>query len=404
MPAQNLPKGVNSDGDHTRRLSPLLKPFNCLWVKLWIKLRKKATGGKTMPASVQNRCRPLPPFSRQRPRFRMTQSTRSLAIATVAAMICAGPVPALAQTPAPVVPPAAAPQESTHSTRPNPSAGDQPSRKLEPLAPWQILTSGAANRNPARRAEAIAALGTIGPRVPVIRLLEQALNDKDPSIRQLAVGALGEMHARTSIPKLREALKDDSPEVSFTAAKSLWNMGDRTGREVLIEILSGERSSSSGMLKGGLQDAKKKFQDPGKLAIVGAKEAANSLFGPAGWGIKVMEELARDRSASARALSAILLGPDATVEVLKQLQDALADKNWIVRAAAAQALGKSRRRDQIQYLRPLLQDDKTAVRYMAAASIVRLAAAEAGATAEPGRSSASQTRPALDPGAPNTSQ
>jgi HEAT repeat protein len=236
----------------------------------------------------------------------------------------------------------------------------------------------------------------------VVNLIQAALADKDPSIRQLAARTLGEMRARTSIPKLRHALADDSPEVSFAAAKSLWSMGDRSGRDVFLEILSGQRSSSSGLLKGQFDAAKKKFQDPGKLAIIGAKEAASSLFGPAGWGIKVMEEVTQDRSASARAMSAILLGPDATLDALHQLQDALTDKNWIVRAAAAQALGTSGHRDQISYLRPLLQDDKPAVRYMAAASILRLSAGTVGAAAGQANALKSDARPALGSQGPNT--
>jgi HEAT repeat protein len=114
-----------------------------------------------------------------------------------------------------------------------------------------------------------------------------------------------------------------------------------------------------------------------------------------------MEEVMQDRSASARALSAILLGPDATLDALEQLQGALTDKNWIVRAAAAQALGSSRHRDQIQYLRPLLQDDKPAVRYMSAASIVRLSDLKVAAPAA-GVSARSEVRPAIDPRAPAT--
>jgi HEAT repeat protein len=160
-------------------------------------------------------------------------------------------------------------------------------------------------------------------------------------------------------------------------------MGDRTGRDVFIQVLSGEKSSSAGLLKGEVEVTKKKLQDPGKLAITGAKEAASSLFGPAGWGFKVMDEVTQDRSASARAMSAILLGSDATLDGLRELQDALSDKNWIVRAGAAQALGSSRHRDQIQHLRPLLQDDKPADR---------------------ANSLKSEARPAFGPRGPNTSQ
>jgi HEAT repeat protein len=333
----------------------------------------------------------------------MRKSARTLIGALLVAALCLSCRPAFAQGPAPGDPPPARQQPATPESQADSSA-DNPRNKPALPSPWQVLTAGAASRNPARRAEAVAALGTIGPKRRVVGLIERALGDKDPSIRQLAARTLGEINARASIPKLKEALNDDSPAVSFTAAKSLWTMGDRTGRDVFIQILSGEKSSSTGLIKGELQATRKKFQDPGKLAIIGAKEAASSLFGPAGWGIKMMEEVMQNRSASARAMSAILLGPDATLDALQELQDALTDKDWIVRAAAAQALGASRHRDQIQYLRPLLEDDKPAVRCMAAAALLRLSAGGMGATADPGHSSGTEARPALDPGARITSQ
>jgi HEAT repeat protein len=321
-----------------------------------------------------------------------------LAKMIVAVLLCFSFPPAFAQTAAQ---PATVPQTDDPSNRPVPSVDDQ-SHKPKPLSPWQILTAGATNHNVTRRGEAVAALGTIGPKTRVVGLLQQSLHDEDASIRQLAATTLGEMRARAAIPKLKEALQDDAPAVRFAAAKSLWLMGNRAGREIFIQILSGEKSSSNGVLKDQLQATKKKLQDPEKLALIGAKEAASSFFGPAGWGIKIMEEALQDRSASARALSAILLGPDATLDGLEQLQGALADKNWIVRAAAAQALGSSRHRDQIQYLRPLLQDDKPAVRYMSAASIVRLSDLKVVATPAAGVSARSEVRPAIDPRAPAT--
>ncbi len=291
--------------------------------------------------------------------------------------------------------------------KPAPAASTATSKDVDavpPPTPWQILATGASTHNALRRAEAVAALGTIGPNHRVVALLEKALVDSDPSIRQLAARTLGEIQARASIPKLRQALKDDSPQVGFAAAKSLWTMGDHSGRAVFIQILSGQKSSSDGLLKGGLQSTREKFQDPKNLAIIGAKEAASSLFGPAGWGITIMEEVRKDRSASARAMSAILLGPDATLDALHELQDALNDKNWIVRAAAAQALGTSHHRDQIQYLRPLLEDDRPAVRYIAAASIVRLSNSELGTAADRATPLKSEARPALGPKGPNTSE
>src|SRR4051812_48443175 len=111
--------------------------------------------------------------------------------------------------------------------------------------PWEIVKQGAAEENPIKRAQAIAALGTI--RTPQAdKLVEAALADRDPSVRLTAVSALAERKSRATIPRLRAALADDSGEVSFTAAKALWEIGDRSGQELLEQVLSGERKQSAG--------------------------------------------------------------------------------------------------------------------------------------------------------------
>ena len=293
------------------------------------------------------------------------------------------------------------PRETQPQDQPQSQATATPHNSSRPDA-WKMLSQTASNRNPLRRAEAVVALGTAGSQKRVVRLVERSLDDHDASIRELAARTLGEMRARSAIPKLTEALRDNSPEVSFAAAKSLWSMGNRSGRDVLLKVLSGEANSSgamkSGLIKNEFQATRKKLDDPKALAVMGAKEAATSIFGPAGWGIKIMEELTVDRSASARATSAILLGPDATLDTLRQLQDALNDKNWIVRAAAAQALGASRHREQIPFLQPLLGDSKPAVRCMAAAAIVRLSAGPTGTTASQDTPDTAEVHPAFDPG------
>jgi len=254
-----------------------------------------------------------------------------------------------------------------------------------------MLAEGMESRTVARRQEALAALGTLSPRERTIQLVVAALDDKDPSVRQLAARSLGQMHAKSAIPKLREALNDYSAGVSFAAAKSLWDMGGRSGRDVFIEILSGEKSNSTGMMKDQLESAKKHLQDPRGLAVIGAKEAASSLFGPVGWGITIVEEVTKDRSASARAMCRPpYLDTMPATTLFGSCDEALWDKNWIVRAAAAQALGECKRRDHIKHLRGLLWDGKPAVRYMAAASSIRLSSSRAATgsiktTKSPGR-------------------
>lgn len=257
------------------------------------------------------------------------------------------------QTQTPSAPAAVAPQTRSQS--------------LERTA-WKVLKQGMAEEKSSDKIAVITALGSIGPQREAVRLTERGLSDSDPDVRLAAASALGQMKARSAIPKLRRLLRDPKPEVSFAAAKALWIMGDRSGRDVFVEVLAGERSASPGMLDA----AKKHYLNPRTLALTGVQEGAGALFGPLGFGVSALRELAKDKGAPARALSAEMLSLDHSRRALAALQDAAADKNWVVRAAAAEALGNSGQRGALPTLRLLLNDDKAAVRSMAAASIIRL--------------------------------
>ena len=300
--------------------------------------------------------------------------------------------------------PASKPNEPAATTKPGNQNPKEAGGRSDSVTPWGVLNSAISDRNPARRAEAVAALGTIPFSFRATHLLQGLLEDKDSSIRALIAKAFGEMRGKTAIAALKKLLSDESPDVRFAAATELWNAGDRSGREVLIQTLAGDRTSSAGLLKNELQSAKKELQDPGKLAIYGAKEAATTVFGPAGWGIKIMEEVTQDRSAYMRAMSAILLGPDPSLDGLHQLEDALFDKSWVVRAAAAQALGITRHREEITHLNLLLRDSKPAVRCMAAAAIIRLSDPDARPPGASVAKSAPEARPVFGAPAPYQSR
>ena len=257
------------------------------------------------------------------------------------------------------------------------SVRDKAAARVAPTAPqavaveaWKMLAQGAASDKVVRRTDAISAAATIGPLPEVLSVLKTALSDKEPDVRQVAATSCGEIKSRSLIPVLDRALNDDSPEVSFAAAKALWEMGDHRGRDIFLAVLAGERTPSK--ISNELADAKRRLRNPMALAIIGANEGAGALLGPFSIGISIAEELAKDNSAQARALSATLLGADTSPETVEQLEKALADKNWVVRAAAAKALGNRSQLRIISKLQPLLKDDKEPVRFMAAASIVRL--------------------------------
>ena len=237
---------------------------------------------------------------------------------------------------------------------------------------WDVLNKGLADGNSGRRTQAVTALGSIGTEVRAVSLIETGLNDKDPGVRETAAVVLGQIHARQSIPRLKQALDDESQEVNFTAAKALWEMGDYSGRDIFREVLAGERKTSGGAVKEGIRDAKKKLHNPGSLVIMGLNEGAGALLGPFSLGVGFAEDLLKDKSAPARAFSAKLLGGDPDLQSAKELTEALDDKNSVVRAAAARALGERGSRESIPVLANLLADKNDGVRYMSAAAIIRL--------------------------------
>ena len=233
------------------------------------------------------------------------------------------------------------------------------------------MTQGAAHDDSSKRAHAIVALGTI--RTPQAeRLVLAALDDKPSTVRLAAVGTLGEQKTRAAIPKLRVALDDEAAEVSFLAAKALWDMGDRSGLELLGDVLAGERKTSPGFVKKQVRGAKATLRSPKKLIWMGAKQGGGFLFGPLGFGLGMAEGITSDSSAPARALSAMLLGQSRDPGSRAELEDGLDDKSPLVRAAVAKSLGGFPDRALIPKLEPLLDDKHEAVRYMAAASIVRI--------------------------------
>lgn len=237
---------------------------------------------------------------------------------------------------------------------------------------WKVLDQGIVEKDISKRTEAIAALGIVGPQAKAVGLLEAALSDGDVAVRQTAVVALGQMKSRRNVPRLRQLLNNEQPEVSFAAAQALWAMGDRSGRLILFEVLAGTRRPSEGGLGRKVAHMKGKLHDPGELAHFGIKQGARVLLGPFAIGIPVAEELLKDQSAAARALSAALLGDDRRRESAEELEKALDDKSWLVRSTAAKALAKRRHRHALPRLEALLTDDKYVVRYSAAGAILAL--------------------------------
>ncbi|MGH9685119.1 MAG: HEAT repeat domain-containing protein [Candidatus Acidiferrales bacterium] len=304
-----------------------------------------------------------------------------------------------AQQPAPPAPPApASPNSAQQSSQPASqpssrqqatppsSAAAQQTAKTEKHGPsppvattnlyaacWELLASGMSSDKLRSRSDALSALSVLGENRRAIKMIEGALDDKEESIRSLAATSLGDVHARSSIPLLRAALLDNSPAVSFAAARALWKMGDRSGRDVFYGVLSGQRSNGPGFIKSNLNHAMQELHDPKALALIGVNEGAGALLGPFSMGVSLIEAYAKDNGAPIEALCAQLLASDNTPDTVEELKAALADRNWTVRVAAARSLAEMRRTETIPQLRDMFDDDKQqAAQYVAAAAILRL--------------------------------
>jgi len=236
---------------------------------------------------------------------------------------------------------------------------------------WETLNKGLVAGDSEHRKQAIAALGTLGDVPEAVSPIEKALQDKDALVRQVAAATLGDMHAVDAIPYLKTAL-DDNAEVSFTAAKALWDLGDTSGRWIFQQVLEGERKDAPGPMKEAIRKAKHKLHSPSQLALMGAKEATGQFLGPASMSINVAQQVMKDGGAAGRTAAVGILAKDSDPYALTLLEWALGDKSWAVRAAVAKALGERGNHDTVPKLMPLLSDEHHLVRFMAAASIVKL--------------------------------
>ena len=241
---------------------------------------------------------------------------------------------------------------------------------------WDVLKQGLADKNPETRRQAVTAIGSIGANVPeAVKAVEDAMKDMDPLVRQTAAAELGEMKAKQSVALLKSALDDSSAEVAFAAAKALWDMGDKTGRNLIEDVLTGQQKASQGMVSGAMQDAKRKMHDPKGLAVMGFKEASGALLGPFNIGVIAAEQAFKDGGAGARALAATMLTRECDPQSLRLLERSCTDdKSWAVKATVAKSLGQCGNNDVVPTLERNLSDSHVAVKFMSAAAIVKISA------------------------------
>jgi HEAT repeat protein len=236
-----------------------------------------------------------------------------------------------------------------------------------------LLNQSIDDGNPDTRKHAAQALGLIGPREPYLGLLIMLSEDKDIQVRSSAITSLVDLKSPAVIPALHKALEDEVPEVSYAAAKALWNLNDPKGREFLVDVLNGDAKSKSGSFTKKRRETMRMFRTPKTLMMFILRRGASFSGVPGlGRGMSSLEGILLDENISGRAATALMLSTDSDPEIITAMRESLTDKDWSLRAAAAHSIALQNDVSLQSELIPLLEDKKEAVRVRAAAAYLRL--------------------------------
>jgi HEAT repeat protein len=232
---------------------------------------------------------------------------------------------------------------------------------------WQVLQSGAKEKDARTRAIAIRSLGLAVRDSDAEKQALASLQDPAAEVRMSAATALGKMEAKKSIPALKEAIQDKDVGVILAATSSLRALGDPSCYLVYYAVLTGERKSGEGLV----ESQKKMLSDPKKLAQLGFEQGIG--FVPfASIGYSAFKTLTKDDESPVRAAAAVALANDPDPKSGKALVDASQDKSWIVRAAALDAIAHRNDPSLVPDIMNSLNDDKPEVKYTAAAAVYHL--------------------------------
>jgi len=236
-----------------------------------------------------------------------------------------------------------------------------------------ILDEALRARNPDVRAEAVEALGLIGPREPYMSRLMVMIRDDDVPVRVAAVESLMDLRDNRAIPALRAAYDDPVPEVSFAAAKALQVLGDPAGRLALIDVAGGGDDSASGYVSTSARSAKRLYYAPKRaLPYLMMRAIGFAHVAGLGTGIASLQGILADKNVSGRVSAVLMLGGDKDPRVVPALKRALHDKDASVRAAAVHAIAMRDDATLEPDLLPMLEDKKVEARVRAAAACLRL--------------------------------
>ena len=237
---------------------------------------------------------------------------------------------------------------------------------------WSILKQGAADKSADKRVKAFRALALATQNQTAQQMAEGALGDEKAEVRSAAASALGQMGAKSSIPKLRQMIKEDKDTgVVFAAADALFRMQDPGAFQVYYAVLVGEKKTGEELGQSQL----KMLKDPKALASMGF-ETGIGFIPFAGIGYGVFKAVTKDDASPVRAAAATKLAGDPDPKTAEALAKFAKDEKWIVRAAVMDAIAKRGDISLLKSVIPLLDDENDVVKFSAAAAVIRLSAAK----------------------------
>jgi hypothetical protein len=236
---------------------------------------------------------------------------------------------------------------------------------------WAILTDAAGNaKHTQTRLQALAALGLL--RLPrSSKMIANAMTEPDLDVRTAAVLAAGQTKDRNLTTNIRNLLDDKEPQVAFAAAMTLWKMNDKSGEDILMSVVNGDRSTNPTLLHGTKHKINKDLHDPAMLARMGAMQGAYMLLGPFGYGITAFQFMHQTGGDFARASAIEQLSQERIEPVHRELIAALGEKDQIVRVAALKGLMEYHDNATSMAIYKLFVDSKYPVRLTAAAAYLR---------------------------------
>jgi HEAT repeat protein len=238
-----------------------------------------------------------------------------------------------------------------------------------------MLKSALGSHNPDTRKDGVVALSLASDRSSLLPLLIGMADDKDVPVRVAVVSSLAEVKSKEALHALQNLLKDPVPEVSFAAAKALWNLHDPAGKQALLSVVQGETKTASSYIPAQMRQALRMMHTPATTFLYAMRQGIGFVPVPGlGEGIASMQALLTDPGISGRATAVLLLGKDRDPKLLPALKDAMYDQNWTVRAAAVHCLALRNDPALKKDLAPMLDDEKEGVRLRAAAGYLRLSA------------------------------